>query len=116
LDKYEYRTELKGIFGKSGIEWLKSLSVSPIDRIILKTILASIESIDNQIEIVSKEIARYTWQDSQDVKTLLSITGIDIISVMLISTEIVDIKRFSTHGNLLVMQDYLHQSESRLEK
>jgi transposase len=46
LDKYEYRTELKGIFGKSGIEWLKSLSVSPIDRIILNTTLASIESID----------------------------------------------------------------------
>jgi transposase len=64
LDKYEYRTELADIFGKSGIEWLKSLSVSPVDKIILNTTLTSIQSITNQIEIVSKEIARYAWQDS----------------------------------------------------
>lgn len=101
LDKYEYRTELTDIFGKSGIEWLKSLSVSPIDRIILDTTLTSIESIDNQIQIVSKEIARYAWQDNKDVKILLSITGIDIFSAMLISTEIVDIHRFSTPWKLV---------------
>ena len=81
LDKYEYRTELKDVFGKSGIEWLRSLSVSPIDKIILNTTMVSIESIDNQIEIVSKEIAKYAWQDCQDIKILLSMTGIDIFSV-----------------------------------
>ncbi len=100
LDKYEYRTELTDIFGKSGINCLKSLSVSPIDKIILNTTLSSIESIDNQIEIVSKEIAKYAWNDSQDVK-ILSITGIDIFSAMLISTEIVDIKRFATPWKLV---------------
>jgi transposase len=101
LDKYEYRTELADIFGKSGINWLKSLSVSPIDKIILNTTLSSIESIDNQIEIVSKEIAKYAWKDSQDVTILLSMTGIDIFSAMLISTEIVDITRFSTPWKLV---------------
>ena len=82
LDKYEYRTELTDIFGIHGIKWLKTLSVSPIDKIILDTTLTSIESIDNQIQIISKEIARYAWQDSKDVKILLSITGIDIFSAM----------------------------------
>jgi transposase len=101
LDKYEYRTELTDIFGKSGVNWLKSLSVSPIDKIILNTTLSSIESIDNQIEIVSKEITKYAWKDSQDVKILLSMTGIDIFSAMLISTEIVDITRFSTPWKLV---------------
>jgi transposase len=102
LDKYEYKTELTDIFSRSGINWLKSLPVSPIDKIILNTTLASIESIDNQIEIVSKEIARYAWQqDSQDVKILLSMTGIDIFSAMLISMEIVDIQRFSTPWKLV---------------
>ena len=101
LDKYEYRTELTDMFGIHGIQWLKTLSVSPIDRIILDTMIASIETIDNQIEIVSKEIVRYAWHDSKDVKILLSITGIDIFSAMLISTEIVDIKRFSTPWKLV---------------
>ena len=101
MDKYEYRTKLTDIFGKSGNEWLKSLSVSPIDRIILNTTLTSIETIDNQIEVVSKEIAKYAWQDSRDIQILLSITGIDIFSAMLISTEIVDIIRFSTPWKLV---------------
>jgi hypothetical protein len=47
------------VFGLHGIKWLKSLSVSPIDKIILNTTLSSIESIDNQKQIISKEIARY---------------------------------------------------------
>jgi transposase len=102
LDKYEYRTELRDIFGKSGIEWLKSLPLSPIDRIILNTTMVSIESIDNQIEIISKEISRYAWHDSsKDIKILLSITGIDIFSAMLVSTEIVDVKRFVTPWKLV---------------
>ena len=37
----------------------------------------------------------------KDVKILLSITGIDIFSAMLISTEIVDINRFSTPWKLV---------------
>ena len=101
LDKYEYRTELTDMFGIHGIQWLKTLSVSPIDRIILDTMLASIETIDNQIEIISKEIARYAWNDSKDVKILLTMTGIDIFSAMLISTDIVDINRFSTPWKLV---------------
>ena len=39
--------------------------------------------------------------DNKDVKILLSITGIDIFSAMLISTEIVDVKRFSTPWKLV---------------
>ena len=97
LDKYDYRTELTDIFGKSGIEWLKALSsqVTPVDRIILDTSIESIEAINRQIDTVSKEISKYAG-DNNDIKILLSITGIDIFSAMLISTEIVDIKRFST--------------------
>ena len=55
LDKYEYRTKLTDIFGNFGNEWLKSLPVSSIDRIILNNTLISIETIDNQIEIVSRD-------------------------------------------------------------
>ena len=97
LDKYDYRTELTDVFSKSGIEWLRSLSsqVTLVDKIILDTSIASIEAINQQIDTVSKEISKYAG-DNKDIKILLSITGIDIFSAMLISTEIVDIKRFST--------------------
>jgi transposase len=97
LDKYDYRTELTDIFGKSGIEWLKSLAplVTPVDKIILDTSIESIQTINQQINAVSKEISKYA-RDNKDIKILLSITGIDVFSAMLISAEIVDVKRFST--------------------
>jgi transposase len=103
LDKYDYQTNLTDIFSKSGIQWLKSLSslVTPVDRIILDSSIASIEAINRQIDAVSKEISKYASLDNKDVKILLSITGIDIFSAMLISTEIVDVRRFSTPWKLV---------------
>src|SRR3954447_19116529 len=74
LDKYDYQTNLTDIFSKSGIEWLRSLSsqVTPVDRIILDSSIASIETINQQIATVSKEISKYASSlDNKDVKILL---------------------------------------------
>ena len=82
---------------------MKSLlpKVSPVDRIILVTSLESIQAINHQIDAVSKEISKYASRDSTNVKLLLSITGIDIFAAMLISSEIVDVRRFSTPWRLV---------------
>ncbi len=110
LDKYDYQTNLTDIFSKSGIEWLKSLSslVTPVDRIILDTSIKSIEAINQQIDTVSKEISKYASLDNKDVKILLSITRIDIFSAMLISTEIVYVRRFSTPWKLVSYAGLAH--------
>ncbi|CAN5632976.1 hypothetical protein BH23THE1_BH23THE1_28260 [soil metagenome] len=79
--------------------------VSPVDRIILTTSLESIQTINHQMDVVSKEISNYASKKDKDVKILLSITGIDIFAAMLISSEIVNIERFSTPWKLEVMQD-----------
>ena len=104
LDKYDYQTDLTFIFNSTlGIEWLRSLSseVTLVDKIILNTSIKSIEAINQQANIVSKEILKYAIGDNNDVKILLSMTGINIFSAMLISTEIVDIKRFFTPWELV---------------
>jgi transposase len=101
LDKYDYTTDLTDIFGKSGLQWLKSLQqLSPIDKVIMDTSLAAIENINAQIDTVSREICKYAW-DSEDVRIILSMTGIGIFSAMLISAEIVDIRRFLTPWKLV---------------
>ena len=61
LDKYDYKSDLTDIFGKSGIIWLKTLDVSTIDRLIMNTTLSAIENINLQIDSVSKELAKYGW-------------------------------------------------------
>ncbi|WP_458720653.1 IS110 family RNA-guided transposase [Candidatus Nitrosocosmicus sp. R] len=103
LDKYDFKTDLTDIFSISGIEWLKSLlpKVSPVDRIILRTSIESIQTINHQIDVVSKEISKYACRDDKFVQILLSITGIDVFSAMLITAEIVDVSRFSTPWKLV---------------
>jgi transposase len=100
LDKYDYKTELTDIFGRSGMYWLKGIELDPIDRVIMDTTLSLIENLDMQISIISRQISRYTWE-SEDVKLILSITEIDVFSAMLITVEIVDIRRFSTPWKLV---------------
>jgi transposase len=77
-----------------------AVDVSHIDKVILNTTIAAIENINLQADIIFKELARYAW-DSEDVKILLSMTGIDMLSAMLIATEIVDVKRFCTPWKLV---------------
>ncbi|MDR4492288.1 MAG: transposase [Candidatus Nitrosocosmicus sp.] len=92
------------IFGAYGIEWLKPLlpKVSPVDMIILSTSIESIQTINQQIDTVSKEISNYACRNDKSVRILLSITGVDIFSsAMLISSEIVDVRRFSTPWKLV---------------
>ena len=103
LDKYNFQSESTDIFGVSGIQWLKSLlpKVNPVDRIILSTSIESIQTINHQIDKVSKEISNYAYRNDKNVRILLSITGIDIFSAMLISSEVVDVKRFSTPWKLV---------------
>jgi len=100
LDKYEYETELTDIFGKAGLELLRGLELSPIDRVIMNTSIASVVNLSTQIDILSTHIAKYAW-DSRDVRLLLSMNGVDIFSAMVIATEIVDIRRFPTPWKLV---------------
>jgi transposase len=100
LDKYEYKTDLTDIFGKAGLMWLKGLEVSPIDKVILDTSIASVLNLTIQIGIVSAHIAKYAW-DSRDVRLLLSLNGVDVFTAMVIATKIVDIRRFPTPWKLV---------------
>ncbi|MGC2383624.1 MAG: hypothetical protein WA631_11010, partial [Nitrososphaeraceae archaeon] len=67
LDKYDYKTDLTDIFGRSGMCWLRGMELDPIDKVIMDTTLSSIENLNIQIGIVSREIFRYAWE-SEDVK------------------------------------------------
>lgn len=93
------------IFGVSGIEWLKSLlsKVSSIDRIILilTTSIESIQTINQQIDTVSKEISKYACSNIRCKDSSKSNWNRYIFAAMLISTEIVNIERLSTPWKLV---------------
>jgi transposase len=99
-DKYGYRCEFSDMFGKAGLSWLKGLAMGELDGLVLENHLSHIESIDLQIGRIDEAIRRRACED-EDVRLLLSLTGIDVYSALLIRSEIGPISRFADHKKLV---------------
>jgi transposase len=115
IDKNGIETELASLFSKKGIEWLSSLQFqSSLDRLMLDNYLEHLESLQHQIKTVDQEILSKASRD-QDVKLLLSLTGVSIYTALLLKSEIGDIKRFPNYKKLVSwagLAPSMHQSGS----
>ena len=100
LDKHELQHGHSDLFGKQGLEWLSNLRLQGVDQTVLKTNLALLKTLDEQIEAVTLEIAKTAW-DEEDVRILITMPGIDFYSGIVIASEIGDVKRFPTQWKLV---------------
>lgn len=100
VDKYGYRCEFSDMFGKGGVVWLRSLEISSLDRLVLDSHLSLIESVGLQISVVDEAIKKMACKD-EDVRLLLSLTGIDVYGALLIRSEIGPITRFGSYKKLV---------------
>jgi transposase len=102
------------MFGKGGLEWLRSLQLPTLDRLILDNHLTHLESLNQQTERVDKEIHSEACED-EDVRLLLSMTGLNVYSALLVKSEIGTITRFPHYKKLVSwagLAPSLHQSGS----
>ena len=83
-----------------GTEWLKTIDLSWIDRMVVDAYLDALVAIQKQIGIFTAKIA-FVSKEDQRVKLLMTIPGIDYFTALTIVSEIVDIKRFSTPWKLV---------------
>lgn len=114
IDKNGIETkEISNIFTKKGLEWLKSLQFeSSLDRLMLDNYLEHIDSLGRQVKAVDQEILAKASHD-EDVKLLLSLTGVSVYTALLLKSEIGDIKRFPNHKKLMSwagLAPSMHQS------
>jgi transposase len=112
IDKHGLEYEFSDLFGKRGLDWLRSLQLPPLDRLILDNHLTHLDSLNRQTEHVDQEIHNKACED-EDVRLLLSMTGIDVYSALLIRSEIGNINRFPDHKKLVSwagLAPSLHQS------
>ena len=116
LDKYDVKCDYDHIFGVKGTRWLRSLKLSDNDQILRHEYIVQIEFLNTEIKnIESKIICEASKNES--VKILMSMTGIDYFSAMMISSEIGDITRFSTPEKLVSWSGLcpsIHQSGNSL--
>ncbi|MGA9388619.1 MAG: IS110 family transposase [Candidatus Bathyarchaeia archaeon] len=115
LDRNGISTEeFSDLFGKQGMQWLRSVELSTLDRLMLDNHLEHLESLKRQVEAVDREITVRASRD-EHVKLLLSMSGVDVFTALLIRSEIGDISRFSSYKKLVSwagLAPSLHQSGS----
>jgi transposase len=96
-----FETDLPNLFSKAGLQWLKSLQFqSSLQRLMLDNYLEHLDSLKHQIKMIDQEILSKASQD-EDVKLLLSMTGVSIYTALLLKSEIGDIKRFPNYKKLI---------------
>ncbi|MEM3550867.1 MAG: IS110 family transposase [Candidatus Bathyarchaeia archaeon] len=100
LDRYGVKHGFSDLFGKAGMDWLKKLEVKPLDRLLLDSFIEQVECLKRLIGNVDGEIGRRASIDG-DVRLLLSLTGVNVYSALLIKSEIGDIKRFPNYKKLI---------------
>jgi transposase len=112
VDKHGFTYPYSDLFGKAGLEWLRSLQLPSMDRLILDNHLTHLESLNQQTDRVDEEIHSKAVED-EDVKILLSLTGINVYSALLVRSEIGTISRFPHYKKLVSwagIAPSLHQS------
>lgn len=107
LDKYDLKCKYDHIFGVNGIRWLKIIKLkgnnnnnNNSDQIQLTNYIRNIEFLNSEITQIEKQIS-IEASNNESVRILISMTGIDYFSAMLIASEIGDISRFRTASKLV---------------
>jgi transposase len=100
LYRYDVKCDYDHIFGVKGTRWLRSLKLSDNDQILLHEYVMQIELLNTEIKDTESKIS-YQASKNESVKILMSMTGIEYFSAMLISSEIGDITRISTPEKLV---------------
>jgi len=54
LAKYNHTSPCQKLFSKQGLEWLKTIELTPVDRLLLDANLQTLATLNNQIEQVTK--------------------------------------------------------------
>jgi transposase len=88
------------IFGIKGLQWLRDLRVIGNDQILLQEYISQIDFLTTEIKNIESKI-RIEASKNESVKILMSMTGIDYFSAMMISSEIGDIDRFDSPQKLV---------------
>jgi transposase len=112
LDERGLRCPYKSLFGRKGKSWLSTLILGDLERLMLDNHLQNLECLNEQINRVDAEVRRRASVD-EDVRLLLSLTGVDVYTALLIRSEIGDIGRFPDYKRLVSwagLAPSLHQS------
>jgi len=94
LDKYGLRFPFSSKFSQKSIAWLREQDLGDLDNAVVKSQLAILETLDEEIKVFEDKIAAMGVEDPQ-VKLLMTMPGIGYFAASMLVAEIGDINRFS---------------------
>jgi transposase len=112
LDKHELTHTYTDLFGKQGLEWLRSLQLPTPDQQILQSSLQLVDTLNEQIRSMDIQIAKEATSEEK-AKLLMTMPGVDYYAAMVLLSEIGDVHRFSSDEKLVSwvgLAPQVHQS------
>jgi transposase len=100
LDKHELTHNYTDLFGKQGLEWLRSLQLPTPDQAILQSSLQVVETLNQQTRNMDIQIAKDAASEEK-AKLLMTMPGVDYYAAMVLLSEIGDVHRFSSDEKLV---------------
>ena len=99
LAKNNTRHDYTDLFGKEGMVFLHSLSLTENYTIALEGYLSVLEALRHEIRLASKRVQELA-EENQDAVLLMTIPGVGYYSALMIKSEIGDVKRFPSAKQL----------------
>jgi transposase len=112
LDKHDLTYAFTDLFGKEGLEWLRTLTLPSIDQQILQSNLQILETLNTETRNADIQIAKDAVTEDQ-AKLLMTMPGVDYYAAMILLSEIGDVKRFASPEKLaswVGLAPQVHQS------
>jgi transposase len=116
LDKHGLRMPETTPFSSGNMAWLRERSLGFMDDAILRSDLALLETVDEQVERIEEKIAAIAAEERQ-VRLLMTMTGVGYFTAMLILVEVGDVGRFrgeKEFASWMGLVPSVHQSGERV--
>jgi transposase len=94
------RPPVTDVFGKRGRQWLTALELPADERDTVAACLRQIDFLDAEIARVDEHLAKHALASSE-IKRLMTIPGVDVITAATLMAAIGDIRRFASAKRLV---------------
>ncbi len=94
------RPPMSDVFGVRGRQWLEGLALPTDERETVAGCLRQVDFLDREVEALERGLAR-TALDSAEIKRLMSVPGVNLVSAATFVATVGDVARFKTPRKLV---------------
>ena len=94
------RPPMSDVFGVGGRQWLEGLALPADERETVAGCLRQVDFLDREVEALERGLAR-TALDSAEIKRLMSVPGVNLVSAATFVATVGDIGRFQSSRKLV---------------